>query len=50
MGRCPFGIATASADVNESNAAATSLFEGIGARRASSNLELIRLKENHEHA
>jgi ribosomal protein S18 acetylase RimI-like enzyme len=44
------GIATASADVNESNTAATSLFEGIGGRRTSSNLELIRLKENPEYA
>jgi ribosomal protein S18 acetylase RimI-like enzyme len=37
--RC--GIERASTDVNEANAAATALFEGIGARRASSNLELI---------
>ncbi|WP_223199043.1 GNAT family N-acetyltransferase [Solihabitans fulvus] len=36
------GIDTASAEVNESNAAATALFDGIGARRASSSLELIR--------
>jgi ribosomal protein S18 acetylase RimI-like enzyme len=36
------GIETASADVNESNEAAIVLFEGIGARRASSNLELVR--------
>ncbi|WP_433683961.1 GNAT family N-acetyltransferase [Nocardia sp. CA-119907] len=35
------GIATASTEVNESNAAALALFEGIGARRASSNLELV---------
>lgn len=35
------GIHTATADVNESNAAATALFDGIGARRASSNLELL---------
>ncbi|MFL6122242.1 GNAT family N-acetyltransferase [Actinophytocola sp.] len=35
------GIATASADVNESNVAATALFDGVGARRASSNLELL---------
>jgi ribosomal protein S18 acetylase RimI-like enzyme len=35
------GIATASAEVNEANAAATALFEGFGARRASSNLELV---------
>lgn len=36
------GIAAASSDVNESNAAATALFEGIGARRIGSNLELVR--------
>lgn len=36
------GIATASAEVNEANPAATALFEGLGARRASSNLELVR--------
>ncbi|WP_410673769.1 GNAT family N-acetyltransferase [Amycolatopsis sp. cmx-4-68] len=36
------GIPTASAEVDEANAAATALFEGIGARRASSNLELVR--------
>jgi GNAT superfamily N-acetyltransferase len=35
------GIKTASAEVNEANAAATALFEGFGARRASSNLELV---------
>ncbi|GAA1967970.1 GNAT family N-acetyltransferase [Amycolatopsis minnesotensis] len=35
------GIETASAEVNESNEAATALFDGIGARRASSNLELV---------
>ena len=35
------GFETASADVNESNTAATALFEGIGARRLSSNLELV---------
>jgi GNAT superfamily N-acetyltransferase len=35
------GIETASADVNESNQAALALFEGIGAQRASSNLELV---------
>jgi ribosomal protein S18 acetylase RimI-like enzyme len=35
------GVATASADVNEANAAAIALFEGVGARRASSNLELV---------
>jgi ribosomal protein S18 acetylase RimI-like enzyme len=37
--RC--GIETASAEVNESNAPAMALFEGAGARRASSNLELV---------
>ncbi|MEU7862666.1 GNAT family N-acetyltransferase [Nonomuraea sp. NPDC049141] len=37
--RC--GIETASAEVNESNGAATALFEGVGARRTSSNLELV---------
>jgi ribosomal protein S18 acetylase RimI-like enzyme len=36
------GIETASAEVNESNGAAMALFEGVGARRASSNLELVR--------
>ncbi|MER5643681.1 GNAT family N-acetyltransferase [Streptosporangium sp. NPDC002524] len=35
------GIETASAEVTESNQAATALFEGVGARRASSNLELV---------
>ncbi|MGV9668598.1 GNAT family N-acetyltransferase [Nocardia niigatensis] len=35
------GITTATAEVNESNAAATALFEGIGARRVNSNLELV---------
>ena len=35
------GIETASAEVNESNGAAMALFEGVGARRASSNLELV---------
>lgn len=34
--------ATASADVNQANTAALALFEGIGARRAGSNLELVR--------
>ncbi|WP_214322659.1 GNAT family N-acetyltransferase [Nonomuraea sediminis] len=37
--RC--GTETASAEVNESNEAAMALFEGAGARRASSNLELV---------
>ncbi len=36
------GIDTASAEVTESNEAAIALFEGVGARRTSSNLELIR--------
>jgi ribosomal protein S18 acetylase RimI-like enzyme len=36
------GVETASAEVNESNGAAMALFEGVGARRASSNLELAR--------
>lgn len=36
------GIETASAEVNETNVAATALFEGIGARRASSTVELVR--------
>jgi ribosomal protein S18 acetylase RimI-like enzyme len=35
------GTETASADVNESNPAATALFEGVGARRAGSTLELV---------
>jgi ribosomal protein S18 acetylase RimI-like enzyme len=35
------GIATASADVNESNDAAVALFDGIGAQRSGSNLELV---------
>jgi GNAT superfamily N-acetyltransferase len=35
------GVETAWAEVNESNGAATALFEGIGARCASSNLELV---------
>jgi ribosomal protein S18 acetylase RimI-like enzyme len=35
------GVATASAEVAEANSAATALFEGAGARRASSNLELV---------
>lgn len=35
------GVETASADVNQSNSAATALFEGIGAVRAGSNLELV---------
>jgi ribosomal protein S18 acetylase RimI-like enzyme len=34
------GIPTASAEVNDANEAALALFDGIGARRASSNLEL----------
>jgi ribosomal protein S18 acetylase RimI-like enzyme len=35
------GIATASADVNQSNGAAILLLEGVGARRTGSNLELV---------
>jgi ribosomal protein S18 acetylase RimI-like enzyme len=35
------GIPAASAEVNESNAAATALFDGVGARRTGSNLELV---------
>lgn len=35
------GIPTASAEVNESNGAALALFEGVGARRACSSLELV---------
>jgi ribosomal protein S18 acetylase RimI-like enzyme len=35
------GKETASAEVAESNAAATALFEGVGARRTGSNLELV---------
>lgn len=35
------GVETASAEVNESNGAAAALFEGVGARRAGSNLELV---------
>ena len=35
------GIPTASAEVHEANEAATALFEGAGARRTSSNLELV---------
>ena len=35
------GVRAASADVNESNRAATALFEGLGARRVGSNLELV---------
>jgi ribosomal protein S18 acetylase RimI-like enzyme len=36
------GVHLASAEVNESNTAAMALFKGIGARPASSNLELVR--------
>lgn len=36
------GVETASTEVNESNRAALALFDGIGARRVSSNLELVR--------
>lgn len=35
------GTETATAEVTESNTAATALFDGVGARRASSNLELV---------
>jgi ribosomal protein S18 acetylase RimI-like enzyme len=35
------GIGTASAEVNESNRAALALFDGVDARRTSSNLELV---------
>ncbi|MEV4056279.1 GNAT family N-acetyltransferase [Amycolatopsis sp. NPDC049688] len=35
------GIPTASAEVNETNPAAVALFEGAGARRVGSNLELV---------
>jgi ribosomal protein S18 acetylase RimI-like enzyme len=35
------GKDTASAEITESNVAATTLFEGIGARRTGSNLELV---------
>ena len=35
------GVETASAEVNESNVAGIALFDGVGARRASSNLELV---------
>lgn len=36
------GIETASTEVNESNGPALALFDGVGARRVSSNLELVR--------
>lgn len=36
------GIETASAEVNEANVAATALFEGLGARRGTSTVELVR--------
>jgi len=35
------GKETALAEVTESNVAATALFEGVGARRTGSNLELV---------
>ncbi len=35
------GIETASAELNESNTAAVALFDGFGARRVGSNLELV---------
>jgi ribosomal protein S18 acetylase RimI-like enzyme len=37
------GIETAAAQVDETNDAALALFEGVGARRAGSNLELVRV-------
>jgi ribosomal protein S18 acetylase RimI-like enzyme len=37
------GIESVSVDVCESNAAAVALFEGAAARRAGSNLELVRV-------
>jgi ribosomal protein S18 acetylase RimI-like enzyme len=36
------GFAAAWAEVQESNQAASALFEGIGAQPTSSNLELVR--------
>jgi GNAT superfamily N-acetyltransferase len=36
------GVEAASAEVNEANMAAMALFEGLGARRTGSNLELVR--------
>ncbi|GGX29286.1 GNAT family N-acetyltransferase [Streptomyces noursei] len=36
------GVSTAWAEVDEANAAATALFEGIGARRTAGTLELVR--------
>ena len=39
--RCTGRGRTASAEVNESNLAATALFERVGARRDSSNLEVV---------
>ena len=36
------GVGTATAEVNEANVAATALFEGIGARRTGSTVELVR--------
>jgi ribosomal protein S18 acetylase RimI-like enzyme len=38
---CDRGIETASAELNESNTAALALFDGFGARRLGSNLELV---------
>ncbi|MEZ0069419.1 ribosomal protein S18 acetylase RimI-like enzyme [Streptacidiphilus sp. MAP12-20] len=35
------GVEAAAAEVDESNKSATALFEGVGARRVSSNLELV---------
>lgn len=39
------GTEAASAEVNEANVAAVALFEGLGARRTGSNLELVRRQE-----
>jgi hypothetical protein len=35
------GIDTASADIDESNVAAMALFDGVGARRVGSGLEVV---------
>lgn len=44
------GVPTASADVNQSNDAAIALFEGVGAWRTSSNLELVLRYHNRERS
>jgi hypothetical protein len=36
------GVETASAEVDERNSAATALFEGIGAQRVNSAVEMVR--------